>query len=60
MGVRVKVCCISSAAEAEMAVTAGASAVGLVGWMPSGPGVITDDAIREIPRRVHAGGRFVD
>lgn len=35
-----------------MAVIAGASAVGLVGWMPSGPGVITDDAIREIARRV--------
>jgi phosphoribosylanthranilate isomerase len=52
MGVRVKICCISSIAEAEVAVAAGASAVGLVGRMPSGPGVIADDAIREIARRV--------
>ncbi len=35
-----------------MAVAAGASAVGLVGHMPSGPGVIADDAIREIARGV--------
>ena len=39
---RVKVCCISSFAEAEVAIAAGADALGLVGAMPSGPGVIDD------------------
>lgn len=46
--VRVKVCCISSLDEAEMAVRHGASALGLVGHMPSGPGVIEDGLIAEI------------
>lgn len=45
---RVKICCISSHEEAEMAIRAGASALGLVGQMPSGPGVIPDGLIREI------------
>jgi phosphoribosylanthranilate isomerase len=40
MRTRVKVCCISSVAEARMAVRHGADALGLVGPMPSGPGVI--------------------
>ncbi len=46
--VRVKICCISSIAEAALAVRHGASALGLVGHMPSGPGVIGDDLIAEI------------
>ena len=37
----VKVCCIQTMAEARMAAAAGASAVGLVSNMPSGPGVIS-------------------
>jgi phosphoribosylanthranilate isomerase len=37
-----------SAAEARLAVGAGASALGLVGPMPSGPGVIDDALIAEI------------
>lgn len=45
---RVKICCISSIAEAHMAVRYGASALGLVSEMPSGPGVINDDLIAEI------------
>lgn len=49
---RVKVCCIMSAEEAVLAVAAGASAVGLVGAMPSGPGVIDDARIARIARRV--------
>ncbi|MGM9512027.1 phosphoribosylanthranilate isomerase [Larkinella sp. GY13] len=49
---RVKICCISSAEEARLAVGAGASAVGLVGRMPSGPGVIGDDLIRTIAQTV--------
>ena len=45
---RVKICCISSIEEAWMAVSYGASALGLVSDMPSGPGVISEDLIREI------------
>jgi phosphoribosylanthranilate isomerase len=45
---RVKVCCISSLAEARLAVSAGASALGLVSAMPSGPGVIAESLIAEI------------
>lgn len=45
---RVKVCCIASVEEAAMAVRAGASALGLVSEMPSGPGVIPEDRIAEI------------
>lgn len=52
MEVRVKICCISSIEEAKLAIKYGASALGLVGKMPSGPGVIDDDLIREIVRFV--------
>ena len=48
MRTRVKICCISSVAEAEAAVAAGADAIGLVSAMPSGPGVIGEDLIGEI------------
>ena len=42
---RIKICCISSIEEAKIAIDYGASAIGLVGHMPSGPGVIGDDLI---------------
>lgn len=48
MRTRVKICCISSRAEADLAIRAGADCLGLVGDMPSGPGPISDAAIREI------------
>ncbi|MBJ3775214.1 phosphoribosylanthranilate isomerase [Acuticoccus mangrovi] len=51
---RLKVCCIRSEAEAAMAVAAGADAVGLVGEMPTGPGVIPDTDVREIAATVPA------
>jgi len=44
----VKICCISSIKEAQMAIDAGASAIGLVGPMPSGPGIISNEKIGEI------------
>ncbi len=44
----VKICCISSPAEAALAVRAGASALGLVSQMPSGPGVIDEALIAAI------------
>ena len=43
-----KVCCISSIEEAQMAIEADASAIGLVGPMPSGPGIISNELIAEI------------
>lgn len=43
---RVKICCIGSETEAKMAIAAGASALGLVAEMPSGPGVISDSLIQ--------------
>jgi phosphoribosylanthranilate isomerase len=48
----VKVCCIASLEEAQLAVRYGASAVGLVSAMPSGPGVIDEDAIARIAAAV--------
>ena len=49
---RVKICCISSVDEARLAIEYGASALGLVGRMPSGPGVIDDKLIYQIARIV--------
>lgn len=55
MKIRVKICCISSRQEAAQAINAGASALGLVGRMPSGPGVIADATIADIARAVPPG-----
>jgi phosphoribosylanthranilate isomerase len=52
MGPRIKICCISSVEEARMAIGFGASAIGLVGKMPSGPGPIADELIRSIAATV--------
>ena len=49
---RIKICCISSENEARMAIENGASAIGLVARMPSGPGPIADDLIRQIAKTV--------
>lgn len=49
---RVKICCISSEDEAQLAIRFGADAVGLVAEMPSGPGTISDRKIAEIARSV--------
>jgi len=48
MKTRIKICCISSQEEAKQAIAAGADALGLVGHMPSGPGVISDQEIAKI------------
>jgi phosphoribosylanthranilate isomerase len=50
MKIKVKICCISSVGEAQEAISFGASALGLVAKMPSGPGPISDDLIKEIVR----------
>jgi phosphoribosylanthranilate isomerase len=52
MKVKVKICCISSIEEAKLAIAHGAAAIGLVGRMPSGPGIITDELIHSIAKTV--------
>jgi phosphoribosylanthranilate isomerase len=52
---RIKVCCISTVEEAWTAIRCGASALGLVSAMPSGPGVIEDDTIQRIALQVPPG-----
>ena len=52
---RVKICCISSVEEASTAIRYGASALGLVSEMPSGPGVISEELIAEIAGIVPPG-----
>ena len=46
----VKICCIGIIQEANMAIQHGASAIGLVGRMPSGPGIIDDALINLIAK----------
>jgi phosphoribosylanthranilate isomerase len=52
---RVKVCCMASREEARLAIQAGASALGLVSAMPSGPGPIDEELIAEIAATVPPG-----
>lgn len=51
----IKICCIQNDTEVEMAAAAGATHVGLVAAMPSGPGPIADDRIAEIVGAVPTG-----
>lgn len=50
--IKVKICCISSTAEAKLAIQYGAAALGFVGKMPSGPGIIEDELIQSIAKTV--------
>lgn len=54
---RIKICCISSVEEAKLAIEWGASALGLVSEMPSGPGVIEEERIAEIVKTLPEGIR---
>jgi phosphoribosylanthranilate isomerase len=57
---RIKICCIGNVDEAALAIECGASALGLVSHMPSGPGVIGDECIAEIAATVPPGiGTFL-
>jgi len=58
--VQVKICCIRSPQEAEMALSYGAAALGLVSGMPAGPGEISEETIRQIVDSVPAStGTFL-
>jgi phosphoribosylanthranilate isomerase len=48
----IKICCITSLQEAQMALSAGADALGLVSRMPSGPGVIEEQVIANIAAHI--------
>ena len=52
---RIKICCISSIPEAQLAMDYGANALGLVGPMPSGPGPIGIPLIKEIASSIPPG-----
>ncbi|MEM9985874.1 MAG: phosphoribosylanthranilate isomerase, partial [Bacteroidota bacterium] len=52
---RIKICCISNWHEAQLAIQYGASALGLVGHMPSGPGVIPDEQILTLTQATPPG-----
>ncbi len=52
---RVKICCIASIEEAKLAIKYGASALGLVSEMPSGPGPIPEELIEEIAATIPPG-----
>lgn len=49
---RIKICCISSRKEAQLAIQMGADALGLVGPMPSGPGTLEDPVISDIAQTI--------
>ena len=51
----IKICCIQNDTEVEMAAAAGATHVGLVAAMPSGPGPIAADRTAEIVGAVPTG-----
>ena len=53
--IRVKICCIASDEEAGLAIRYGASAIGLVSEMPSGPGPIDEALIKRIAQNVPPG-----
>jgi phosphoribosylanthranilate isomerase len=55
MKTRVKICCIGSREEADLAIRSGADALGLVSRMPSGPGPIPEELIRDIAGTVPPG-----
>jgi phosphoribosylanthranilate isomerase len=54
---RVKICCIGSLKEAELAIKYGAFGIGLVGEMPSGPGIIdiklSGEIVKEVGSEIH-------
>ncbi len=60
MHTRVKICCIQTVGEAALAIRYGASSIGLVSCMPSGPGPIPEDRIAGIACTIPPGiGSFL-
>jgi phosphoribosylanthranilate isomerase len=58
--VKVKICCIRSPEEAQLAVSFGAAALGMVSEMPAGPGELPESIIRHVVSALPAGtGTFL-
>ena len=57
MNTRIKICCIANVEEMRTALDAGATALGFVSRMPSGPGPIEEELIAEIVPHVPGGVR---
>ena len=55
--IRIKICCMQSAAEIRLAVSHGVTALGFVSAMPSGPGPVPESVIRELVPQVPQGVR---
>ena len=55
MTTKVKICCMKSIEEAQLAIRYGASALGFVSAMPTGPGPISEDQIAAIIPHVPPG-----
>ena len=55
VGTRIKICCIASLQEMQLAVVSGAAALGFVSRMPSGPGPIEEELIASIVPHVPRG-----
>jgi phosphoribosylanthranilate isomerase len=49
---RIKICCMASQTDVDLAVSAGADALGFVSAMPSGPGPIPEELIAQLAPRV--------
>ncbi|MEQ8757517.1 MAG: phosphoribosylanthranilate isomerase [Coleofasciculus sp. G1-WW12-02] len=52
---RVKICCIGSVDEANLAICYGACAIGLVSEMPSGSGMVSEGLIAQVAARIPPG-----
>ncbi len=53
--ISIKICCIQSIEEAQLAIRHGVNLLGLVSEMPSGPGVIPEEKITQIAAAVPPG-----
>ena len=52
--IHIKICCIQSLAEAQLAIRYGATELGFVSKMPSGPGAISEEKIADIIQHIPA------
>lgn len=57
--IALKVCCISNVKEAELALEKGADFLGLVGPMPSGPGILSLAEIRVIVQSIPTSAKTI-
>lgn len=56
---RIKICCIMSQQDADIAIECGATCLGLVAQMPSGPGIIDSTTISNLVRYIDNRARAI-